>query len=189
MKKIFVVLIVFTFLVAVGFTKDFKTLRDDPGIKIYETAQTFSMYYEEIPGRPFLVIHKLPKFNRQHSKHLLMGNLPFRLKLDYNVDGITDARISPFVKFNEILTDGVLLELTQRGYVEPAPMRMCEFDRLEFKLHCGVAGPKPCIHTQRKFKFNRIVIRRQRDGNIMVTLRDLVFNTGLDEVFETDFIW
>ncbi len=189
MKKTFVVLIVFTFLVAVSYTKDFKTLRDDPGIRIYETAQTFSMYFNEIPGRPFLVIQKLPKFNNQHSKHLLMGNLPFRLKLDYNVDGITDARISPFVKFNEILTDGALLELTQLGYEDPKPMRMCEFDRIEFTLPCGKSGSEPCIHTSRKFKFNRIIIRRQKDGNIMVTLRDLLYNTGLDEVYETDFIW
>lgn len=188
-KKLLIVLVAVTLFVTTGYSRDYKTPRNDPGVRVYNTAQTFSLYFDEIPGIPFVSIQKLPKFNDQHSKHTLMANLPFRLKLDFDADGITDVRLSPFVKLDEVVTEGAAVDMKYSGYVEPEAMRMCEFDRFEFRFNCCKGEENPCMHYNRKFRFNRVIFRRTEDGNVTVTLRDGIFNSGLDEVYETNFIW
>ena len=157
------------------------------GIITKSNQENFSLYFEEKDTKlPFVKVEKLPKITgksvslEKYSNRL--ENYPFVLNLDVNLDGEFDLELAP-EKFCETKKDGKIGAQVNMYFKARQKKGMPCFDRIELQLH------DQSYLKSRKFKINRIVIKRLKDGNLQITLRDKFYKTGKDKILYTKFKW
>ncbi|MDD2714337.1 MAG: hypothetical protein PHW04_00430 [Candidatus Wallbacteria bacterium] len=111
--------------------------------------------------------------------------LLYKLQLDCNLDGIVDLEIAPgcYTVGNSKEVGISFSEITEFGKCGLMP----DFGRMEAQLHGAMNNDS--YLRQLKFAINRLIVRRNPDGNLLITLRDKFFKTGSDIELVTQFSW
>jgi hypothetical protein len=188
MRQIKVIVVVFFFLGAIS------ALYAAQDVRLSSDSKSFKLYLQDLNKEaPFISIERLPRaknFTLTHKRGAVRNSFqPFIFKLDIDFDSNPEILISPETTTSDFKTNEAVNIGCQSNGFRPFSdkIRMPEFERILLVLADTLDELSP--YRNRSFKLNRVIIRRQRDGNIQITLRDKFFRSGKDKVYITNFTW